>query len=616
MDKTNSVDINKLRLPADLRKLSIAQCDELCSQIREILISTISKNGGHLASNLGTVELTMALHRVFHSPKDKLVWDVSHQSYTHKILTGRLSRFDSIRLKDGISGFTRPSESKHDAFVGGHSSTAVSAALGMATAMKLVGDNKHSAVAIVGDGATSGGLFFEGINNAGKSKTNTIVVINNNEMSISKSVGGFAKYLSIMRTSDSYIKTKGVVQSVLSKTPILGKPITNTIRYSKNVFKEALIHSNFFEEMGFEFVGPVDGHNLSELEYALRQAKSMHKPVIVYVNTIKGKGYAPAEANPGEFHGIGSFEISTGNPDVVSADSFSAEFGNAVCQLAQNDKRICAVTAAMKYGTGLQHFARRFPERFFDVGIAEEHAVTFCGGLATMGMIPVFAVYSTFLQRTVDQIIHDLAIEKTHVVLGVDRAGVVGGDGETHQGVFDVPILTSIPNTTVYSPSCYEELSLCVNEAISAKEGVIAVRYPRGEDKSSFSKDKLSSDYSLENNGSKILLVTYGRLYNNVLKAKTILEGQGINADVLKLVKIHPVSADVKNILSQYDKVFFFEEGYVNGSVSQKLALCAKKSYINCIDKFLSHSDVDSLLDECGLSPEKMAGKVKESIHE
>lgn len=616
MDKINSVNINKLKLPSDLRKLSIAQCDELCSQIREILIKTVSKNGGHLASNLGTVELTMALHRVFHSPKDKLVWDVSHQSYTHKILTGRLNRFDTIRTKGGISGFTRPSESMHDAFVGGHSSTAVSAALGMATAMKLSGDDRHSAVAIVGDGATSGGLFFEGINNAGKSKTNTIVVINNNEMSISKSVGGFAKYLSIMRTSDSYIKTKGVVQSVLSKTPILGKPITTTIRYSKNVFKEALIHSNFFEEMGFEFVGPVDGHNLSELEYALRQAKSMHRPVIVYVNTVKGKGYAPAEANPGEYHGVGSFEIATGNPDVTSADSFSAEFGNSICQHAQNNKRVCAVTAAMKYGTGLQHFARRFPERFFDVGIAEEHAVTFCGGLASMGMVPVFAVYSTFLQRAVDQIIHDLAIENTHVVLGIDRAGVVGGDGETHQGIFDVPILTAIPNTTVYSPSCYEELSLCVDKAVSAKKGVIAVRYPRGDDKSTFDKSQLSTDYTLVGNNSKVLLVTYGRLYENVYKAKAFLEKQGIAVDILKLVKIHPISNDVKKIISNYEIALFFEEGYVNGSVSQKLSREAKRYSVTCIEKFLSHSDVDSLMDECGLSTEKIVEKVKENINE
>lgn len=609
MGNKDSVNIYDLRLPRDLKKLTIPQCEELCEQIREILVDTVSKNGGHLASNLGTVELSVALHRVFNSPKDKIVWDVSHQSYTHKILTGRLGRFDTIRKNGGISGFTRPCESKHDAFVGGHSSTAVSAALGMATAMKISGDNVHSAVAVVGDGATSGGLFFEGINNAGKSKTNTIVVINNNEMSISKSVGGFAKYLSIMRTSDSYIKTKDVVQSVLNKTPILGKPIANTIRYSKNVVKEALLHSNFFEEMGFEFVGPIDGHNLSELEYGLKQAKAMHKPVIVYVNTIKGKGYAPAEANPGEYHGVGSFEIKTGNPDVTPADSYSAEFGSCLCELASENHRICAVTAAMKYGTGLQHFAKMYPKRFFDVGIAEEHAVTFCGGLSSMGMVPVFAVYSTFLQRAVDQIIHDLSINNSHAVIGVDRAGIVGGDGETHQGVFDVALLTSIPNTTVYSPCGYDELHLCTKKAVNKDSGICAVRYPRGEEED---VDSVSpcTDYQLFENGSKTLAVTYGRLTSNVLKAEKLLCENGIKLDILRLVKIHPVSQKVKDIISSYDKVYFFEEGYLEGSVSQKLDRYAKQSRISAIDKFLPHSDVNSLLDSCGLSAEKIADTV------
>lgn len=614
MEKKSSVNIYDLNLPSDLRKLTVDECDDICAQIRDILVDTVSKNGGHLASNLGTVELSVALHRVFHSPKDKLVWDVSHQSYTHKLLTGRLESFNTLRQQGGISGFTRPSESKHDAFVGGHSSTAVSAALGMATAMRLKGDNKHSAVAIVGDGATSGGLFFEGINNAGKSKTNTIVVINNNEMSISKSVGGFAKYLSVMRTSDSYIRTKGVVQTVLDKTPILGKPIANTIRYSKNVVKEALIHSNFFEEMGFEFIGPIDGHNIAELEYGLRQAKNMHKPVIVYVMTVKGKGYAPAEANPGEYHGVGSFEIKTGNPDVTPADSFSTEFGCCVSDVARDNNKVCAVTAAMKYGTGLQYFAKEHPSRFFDVGIAEEHAVTFCGGLASMGMIPVFAVYSTFLQRAVDQIIHDLAISNTHAVIGVDRAGIVGGDGETHQGIFDVSLLTSIPNTTVYSPSCYEELHLCTRKAILSDNGVCAVRYPRGEEAEICAKSVLSTDFAFENNSADILLVTYGRLYENVIIAKNILNKAGVKPDVLKLVKIHPVSKQAADIIASHKKVFFFEESYENGSVSQKLDRLANESYATCITDFLPHSDVGLLLDKCGLSPEKIAKKVMENI--
>ncbi|WP_252969634.1 1-deoxy-D-xylulose-5-phosphate synthase N-terminal domain-containing protein [Ruminococcus sp. AM31-15AC] len=369
MSEIKKPDIYKMNLPADLKKLSTAQCEELCGDIRKILIDTVSKNGGHLASNLGTVELTMAIHRVFESPKDKIVWDVGHQAYTHKILTGRLKEFKTLRQENGISGFCRPDESVHDAFISGHSSTSVSAALGIATAMKLSGDKTHHAIAVVGDGASTGGELYEGLNNAGKSDTNIIVILNYNEMSISKNVGGMAKYLSSMRTKESYQRTKGRVERMLDKTPVIGKPVKNAVRNSKNAVKNMILHSTMFEDLGFHYIGPIDGHNLEELEQGLMAAKAVNKPVFVHVNTIKGKGYAPAEANPGEFHGVGSFEIKTGNPDVVLSDSFSSIMGKELCEMGEKNKRLCAVTAAMKYGTGLQYFAKRFPERFFDVAL-------------------------------------------------------------------------------------------------------------------------------------------------------------------------------------------------------------------------------------------------------
>ena len=605
------VDLYSLDLPADLKKLSIAECNSLCEQIRKLLIDTVSKNGGHLASNLGVVELTMAVHRVFDSPKDKIVWDVSHQSYTHKILTGRLNEFSTLRQSGGISGFSRPSESVHDCFVCGHSSTAVSAALGYATAMRLAGDRRHCAIAVVGDGAATGGLFFEGINNAGKSDTNTIVILNHNEMSISKNVGGFAKYLSTLRTTDSYIKTKGAVENVLNKTPIVGKPLANTIRVSKNAIKEAIIHSTFFEDMGFEYIGPIDGHNLAELEFALKQAKAMKRPVIIHVNTVKGKGYAPAEANSGEYHAIGSFEIKTGHPDIEMCDSYSIRFGKKLCALASRNKKICAVTAAMKYGTGLHLFAQKYPSRFFDVGIAEEHAVTFCAGLASAGLIPVFAVYSTFLQRCYDQLVHDVSIAGLHVVLGIDRAGIVAGDGETHQGMFDVPMLTSIPNTSIYSPSCSEELELCVEKAVNEDTGLCAVRYPKGEPFECKGRYEISANYTYAKNSSKILIVTYGRVYNNVLEACETLSEKGIVCDVLKLVKIFPLGEDICKIVKKYKKVYIFEESYKEGSVAERIALVNKNCVPVCIEGFLPHAEVDDLLDRCSLSAEKIAEMIE-----
>lgn len=611
MSTVKKPDLNKMNLPDDLKVLNYSQCEQLCSDIRKMLIDTVSKNGGHLASNLGVVELSLAVHRVFDSPEDKIVWDVGHQSYTHKILTGRTDKFNTIRQENGLSGFCRPDESVHDAFISGHSSNSISAALGIATAMKLQGDDHH-AVAILGDGAFTGGMVFEGLNNAGKSNVNLVVILNHNEMSISKNVGSLAKYLSTLRTKESYHKTKSAVERVLDKTPLVGQPLKKVVKGSKNAFKNAILHSTMFEDLGFEFIGPLDGHNIEELEQGLRVAKSMNKPVLVHVNTIKGKGYAPAEDNPGEFHGVGSFEIKTGNPDVVASDSFSSVFGKELTRVGEENKKICAVTAAMKYGTGLQYFAKAYPKRFFDVGIAEEHAVTFCAGLSSMGMIPVFAVYSSFLQRAYDQLIHDLAICNTHAVIGVDRAGLVGDDGETHQGIFDVPLLTSIPNTTIYSPSCYEELRLCLDKGINEDKGIVAIRYPRGNDKSKYDKTNVNVNFDYHNFGNNILIVTYGRLYNNVLSACEILNNMDIKCDTLKLVKIFPIEDEIVDIMSKYEMVVFFEESSYYGSIGEKYsAICGNVLSI-AIDGFVKHGKVDSLLDHEGLSSEKMADEIVE----
>lgn len=594
---------NKLNLPDDLKLLTYDQCRRLCKEIRDTLIKTVSKNGGHLSSNLGAVELSLALHRVFSSPKDKFVWDVGHQSYTHKILTGRLKDFSSIRKENGLSGFCKPEESVHDAFISGHSSNSVSAALGIATAMKMNGDNHH-AIAILGDGAATGGLSFEGLNNAGKSNTNLIVVLNYNEMSISKNVGAFAKYLSNFRTKESYKKTKTIVERALDNIPIVGSPIKETLKFSKDTVKNSIFRTTIFEDLGFEFVGPVNGHNLVELEKALCEAKAMHRPVVVQVNTIKGKGYAPAEANPGEYHGVSSFELKTGNPDVCKSDSFSTVFGDELSRLADSDRRICAITAAMKYGTGLDKFAKAHKNRFFDVGIAEGHALTFAGGLASMGKVPVFAVYSSFLQRGYDQIIHDLAISNAHAIIGVDRAGIVGEDGITHQGIFDVSFLSTVPGVTIYSPSNYNELKACIFKSIYDDSGIVAIRYPRGSEKEcTLKKCNTSTDYEIYDNKSETLVITYGRLFNEVSEAyEMMLKNDNKTIDVLKLINLNCIDDKLIEKIKSYTKVFFFEESYYNGSVSQKLKNDINDMKCNAIYDFVPQATVASSLEHLGLS--------------
>ncbi len=585
----------------EIKKLSLQEKKELCSEIRSFLIDNISKTGGHLASNLGTVELTVALHSVFSTPGDKIVFDVGHQSYTHKIITGRYKNFSKLRCEGGISGFPRSEESEHDAFIGGHSSISISAALGIAKAMELQ-EKEGNVVAIIGDGALTGGQAFEGLNNVSKLSSNLIIVLNDNQMSISKNHGVVADYLTNMRSSKAYFDKKEAVKEFLSHSSI-GKDISKSISGTKDFIRFAIYQSNIFESLGFKYIGPVDGHNIEKLTETLTIAKLTNEPCIVHVKTKKGKGYAPAEANSGQYHGV-SKAISSASHTL----SYSEVMGRELCRIAASDKRICAVAAAMKYGTGLQHIAKTFPERFFDVGIAEQHALTFCCGLASQGMIPVFAVYSTFLQRCYDQIIHDAAIEKKHIVLCIDRAGFVGEDGETHQGIFDVSMLSSIPNVTIFSPCDASGLKLSLYKAINECNGITVVRYPRG-----YSINKGFSEYSdfiYSEKNNDTLIISYGRIALNISDIE--------NTDSLVLNKIFPIEDEVIFIAKKYNRIFFFEEGMKNGGIGEKL-MCllysdgykGEFSIIAVENEFVKAADTECQLKKYGFDRESIKNKVK-----
>ncbi len=611
------VCLSELELPSDLKKLSIPQCGQLCSEIRKLLINTVSSTGGHLASNLGVVELTMSIHRNFNSPDDKIVWDVGHQAYVHKILTGRADRFSTIRQENGLSGFPKPSESVHDTVIAGHSSTSLSAACGIAEAMRLQGKDNYT-VAVIGDGAMTGGMVYEAMNNCCQNTdSNLIVVLNDNNMSISKSVGSLEKYLTTLRNSEEYLDTKRKVERKLNKIPVVGSKAAKGMKYVKDAIKSTVLHRNLFEDMGFIYLGPINGHSLKDLEQAMRMAKSYHRPVFVHVKTTKGKGYLPAEKNPGEYHGISRFDVESGNPEISAGDSYSTVFGKELLSLAEADERICAITAAMKYGTGLQYFGKKLPQRFYDVGIAEQHAVTFGGGLAAMGQIPVFAVYSTFLQRAYDQLIHDVAIGGLHFVLGIDRAGIVGEDGETHQGIFDVPMLTTIPDTVIYSPSCYDELRVCLKKAIYEEKNLAAVRYPRGSEDAAIKYDCIYSDYRIfDSEKSDILVISYGRIFNELYKAVELVKNR-ISCNMLKLTKIFPVAEEIVEKIMDYRRIIFFEEAVCEGSISEKFGnLLMESGYKGSYSRvaargFIKQASVKSALDKIGLSSEKMAEFIK-----
>ena len=544
-----------------ISNMTLPELKELCRELRRCILNTVSENGGHLASNLGTVELTAALHFVFEVKEDRIVWDVGHQAYAHKLLTGRYSEFSTLRSLNGISGFTRRKESTADAFISGHSSTSISAAFGIASAMRLQG-RRGSVAAVIGDGALTGGMAYEGLNNAGKSKAPLVVILNDNAMSISKSTGALALYLAHIRSTKKYYCAKEHVKSLLSAVPVVGDKLERTIRTAKGLIKDAIYDSsNMFENFGFQYIGPVNGHDLEDLIEALQVAKIMRQPCVVHVFTTKGKGWKPAEENPGEYHAV------TKKSSAPSGETFTEAFGRELERIGKSDSRVCGITAAMKYATGMNYFKNACPERFFDVGIAEQHAVTFAAGLAVEGMLPVFAVYSTFLQRGFDQIVHDCAIENTHVTLAVDRAGFTGEDGETHQGIFDAAMLASIPNTTVFSPASAEELRLCLSEALYNTDGIAAVRYPKGGESGSV-EPSVSWDWSGKRGGT--LAVSYGRLSANMTVAAREASQRGEPVDWLRLIRISPIPEEALRTSLSYKRVVFFEEGILQGGIGER----------------------------------------------
>ena len=601
--------------PQDVKELPFEQLDVLCTQIRERLIQTTAKTGGHLASNLGTVELTVALHRVFDCPDDQIVWDVGHQCYTHKLLTGRREQFSTLRQEGGLSGFPKRKESEYDAFIAGHSSTSISVASGLARAKKLQND-QHHVIAVIGDGAFTSGLAFEGANNAARFGDNLIVILNDNKMSISKNVGSFSKYLSKIRARPAYFRTKDRVESICNHLPLIGKPLNQLLVWLKTTMKTVVYGSNWFEDMGFCYLGPVDGHNMETLCDVLQRAKNLHRPVFLHIETQKGKGYSYAEENPGEYHGTSGFDIDTGKSFSSASTNFSNEFGLYLTELAKRDERICAITAAMKYGTGLNHFSRAFGQqgRFFDVGIAEPHAVTFAGGLAANGMLPVFAVYSSFLQRCYDQIIHDLSIEQQHVVIGIDRAGIVGSDGETHQGLFDVAMLSSVPGITLYSPATYEEMRCSLYKSLYEHTGVCCVRYPRGGESKLPAFDP-QVPWAIEPKGAKprLLLVTYGKLSAQAVQAAQTLSQQGVPTAVLKLLRLLPFCEEAVEQAMQAEYVLFAEEGIESGGIGQmfgsRLLENGFQGHYRVLavhDRFVEQATPDRALALCGLDAQSM----------
>lgn len=615
--------LNKIHSPADLKKLDSSEYPKLAQEIREVLVDTVSKNGGHLASNLGAVELTIAIHLSFDSPKDKIVWDVGHQAYTHKLLTGRYDVFDTIRQKDGISGFCHPNESEHDTFYSGHSGTSVSSAFGIAEANKIKKNNNYT-IAVIGDGSFTGGLVYEALNNAGRSKTNLIVILNDNEMSISKNVGSVAKYLTKIRSKKRYVRMKAKLERFLDRIPLIGHSMASGLFNFKTAIKNLIYESTIFEKMGFRYMGPIDGHDIGMMCEALETAKSLGSPVLLHVNTVKGKGYNYAEKDPSHFHGISDFDINTGEPH-SSGDTFCNEFGKLMCKMAQEDKRITLITAAMSLGTGLTEFSDKYSERFFDVGIAEEHAVTFASGLSKGGMLPVFAVYSTFLQRCYDEIIHDGALQDQKLVLAIDRAGFVGDDGETHNGLYDVAFLQSIPKVTVYSPSTYDEMKVDFGNAFYRDKDVVAVRYPRGgepeipEDYTpSFGTYDIYGDASADT-----VIVTYGRLFFEAAKAVKELPKHDIKARVLKLNRIKPIDPEALKEVMNAKHIFFYEEGVRSGGIGEKFAAELlqhgyRGSYdITAVeDCFVKQAKVPELIKQYKFDSESMVNKIVERTTE
>ncbi len=601
----------KIKSPKDLKNLSYSELTELCEEIRRCIIFTVSKNGGHLASNLGVVELTVALHKEFNSPNDKIIWDVSHQSYAHKLLTGRYDVFHTLRKEGGLSGFTNPLESEHDIFVAGHASTSLSLACGIAKA-ELLKNSKNNVIAIIGDGALTGGMAYEALNNAAELK-NLLIILNCNDMSISKTVGTVSRYISNLRINKTYISFNALLGKHLKKIPILGSVVEKTLNSSKEAIKKMVYESNFFSDLGYSFLNSVDGHNILELKKAFNWAKQAEKPAIIRVFTKKGKGYIKSEKNPELYHGVEPFNINRGILKQEGNLTFSIVFGRYICELAKKDENICVITAAMGEATGLFEFKNNFENRYFDVGIAEEHAVTFAAGLGRSGIVPVFAIYSTFLQRSYDQLIHDVAIQGIHVVLAIDRAGIVGQDGKTHQGIFDVSFLTSIPNIKIYAPSTYNELKYMLKNAIYKDKGLVAVRYPKGEELKNINKNNETyecAEYFSYGTCKTTIAVTYGILFGQLKIAKEeLLKNNKFNITILKIKEIYPISEHIVNKLKKYNEIFFFEEGIKSGGIGEHLISklieygYTGKWTLKAIDGiFVEHSGIQKAWENLGLN--------------
>ena len=589
-----------------LAGISDREGTELCAQLRQELVDDVSKTGGHLASNLGAVELTVAIHRVFDTRQDRLVFDVGHQCYCHKILTGRREAMATLRQYGGIAGFPKPVESVHDAFIAGHASNSVAVALGMVRARQALGEH-YKVMALIGDGALTGGLAYEGLSNAGACGQQLLVILNDNGMSITTNVGAVADHLARQRLKPQYLTFKRYYRRVMNSGKI-GRKVYRFTHKVKQALKQSLLPCSMFENMGFNYVGPVNGHDLTGLTRALRYARELNEPVLLHVKTVKGKGYAPAEENPDAFHGVSPFDPATGKSKKKSGENFSAVFGRTLTQLAQQDRRVCAITAAMMSGTGLSQFQAAFPERFFDVGIAEGCAVSMAAGMAKQGAIPVFAVYSSFLQRAYDMLIHDVAIDKLHVVLGVDRAGLVGEDGETHHGVFDVAFLDSVPGMTVLAPSSYAELAGMLEQAVLHVDGPVAIRYPRGGE-GAYQGDAGPGHAAVLRQGDDITLVSYGILINDVLEAAELLAAEGVQAEVVKLNVITPLDPELVLESVKKTKVLLtVEDSAAHSSVGERLAaavaeagLRAKVLCCTSGDKFVTHGALSCLKQELGL---------------
>lgn len=604
----------------DIKKLTPVEIELLAEEIREFLINKISVTGGHLASNLGVVELTMALHLSFQLPNDKIVWDVGHQSYTHKILTGRKAGFDELRKYGGLSGFPKRNESACDSFDTGHSSTSISAALGLVEASQIL-KNDNYVVAVIGDGALTGGMAYEALNNAARLKRNFIIVLNDNNMSISENVGAVSQYLSNIRTADAYTDLKSGVADTLSKIPIYGEKVVGQIRKTKNGIKQLVIPGMLFENMGITYLGPVDGHNVDRMVKIFNEAKKLNQAVIVHVKTNKGKGYAPAERHPARFHGAEPFKIETGLPaNKRTKANYSDIFSTVMRKLGDRDEKVVAITAAMPDGTGLKRFKNMFPDRFFDVGIAEEHAVTFAAGLAAGGLKPIFAVYSSFLQRAYDQVLHDVCIQNLHVIFAIDRAGLVGSDGETHQGLFDISFLTSIPNMNIMAPKNKWELSDMLKFAVDFN-APIAIRYPRGEAYDGLCGYRAPIVYGKSEvifDESDIALVATGSMVKTANEVREELKEIGYNCSLINARFIKPIDEEnILELVKDHKLIVTLEENVKNGGYGEKIlqfiSECQIKINVLIIaipDEYVEHGNVEILKKEVGIDKDSVLKKI------